>query len=293
MSKTDILTRALLGESIKFKAGIAWKSTLKKIVLPKERIPVIVSLTSYGKRVEKIVPYTILSLLNQSVRPKKIVLWLDERVWNRQNIPSKLKDLEGYGLEVAFCRDVRSFTKLVPTIKKYPDDIIITVDDDLYYSDSFLEELYKEHIKKPDHIITLNFCYPTFENGEISPYKKWSEYHFVKDDRGFSEMLIFPQGFGGVLYPPNSLHADAVDETLFLKMSPFADDIWFYIMGILRGTKKSCILATKTKYYFLDLFRQIWLKDRLHDKNVGEDKNDIQLKNTVKYYNLELDKMYE
>ncbi len=255
-------------------------------------MPVVVSLTSYGERVENVVPYTILSLLKQSKRPEQIILWLDDTNWNKNNIPSKLKDLEKIGLTIAFCKDLRSYTKLVPALTLCKNKIIVTVDDDIYYSSNFLNEIYDAHLKYPNCIITENFCYPSFSNGNVNSYRFWDEHHVVSDDSNFSPMLIFPQGFGGVLYPINSLAEQVTNESQFMKLAPHADDIWFYIMGILKGTKKKCVLNSTTKYYLLDLFRQIRTRDRLHDLNVGEHQNDKQLLALMNEYDINL-KDYE
>lgn len=293
MSKIDIIKRAIIGESTKLKSKTFWNMELINLRKSSNKIiPVTISLTSYGERASKVVPYTILSLLKQSFRPQKIILWLDSDNWNENNVPQKLKDLEEFALEIRFCKDLRSYNKLIPTLGLCNAEIIITVDDDIYYSSNFLEEIYTQHLKTPDKIITLNFCYPKFVNGNVASYREWDEYHFVGLEDKFSPMLIFPQGFGGVLYPPDALHEDVTKEELFLKFAPYADDIWFYIMGILKGTEKQCVVNSKTKYYFLDLFRQIRTRDRLHDLNVGESKNDLQLKALLSHYNLSL-KDYE
>ncbi len=292
MGKFFILKRAVQGELLKFKSKTFWEYELSHLNATKI-CPVIVSLTSYGFRVSEIVPFTILSILKQTIRPEKIILWLDSDNWNKTNIPPKLKDLQKAGVEIAFCKDLRSYKKLVPTLTFYGNaKPIITIDDDIYYSSNFIEEIYNYHLKYPNCIITENFCYPKFSSTNIAPYREWNEYHIVSDDTTLSKHLIFPQGFGGVLYPANSLHSDATNEDLFTMLAPHADDIWFYIMGILNKTPKQCVLSSKTKYYLIDLFRQKRTRDRLHDINVGEDQNDKQLSALCKYYNLSL-KDYE
>jgi len=291
MSKFDILKRAVRGEILKIKANRFWERELTNLH-KNNTLPLVVSLTSYGERVKNVVPYTILSLLKQSKRPEQIILWLDDTSWNKNNIPSKLKDLEKIGLTIAFCKDIRSYKKLVPTLTFCKNKIIVTVDDDIYYSSNFLNEIYNTHLKYPDCIIAENFCYPLFTNGNVESYRFWNEYHIVSDDSIFSPMLIFPQGFGGVLYPVNSLAEQVTNESQFMKLAPHADDIWFYIMGILKGTKKKCVLNSETKYYLLDLFRQIRTRDRLHDVNVGEHQNDKQLIALMKEYDINL-KDYE
>lgn len=291
MSKIDILKRALTGEFLKFKTRCFWNNSLHNLKTGKN-IPVIVSLTSYGKRVEKIVPYTILSILKQSVRPEKIILWLNKNEWNKTNLPKKIKELMKHGLTVEFCEDIRSYTKIIPALGKYPNSTIVTIDDDLYYSSQMLEELYKAHKTNPENIICLNFCYPSFDGNNINSYHHWPEYHNLHENSNLSSMLIFPQGFGGVLYPPHSLYKDVTCKEKFLDMAPYADDIWLYIMGIVNKTQKSYVPNTMTKYLYLDLFRQILTKDRLHDINVGEAKNDRQLSNLCEHYNISL-KEYE
>lgn len=293
MGKINIFKRAIQGELIKIRSKLFWKFELASIKAYGSTANAIVSLTSYGDRVNDIVPYTILSLLKQTVRPQKIVLWLNEEKWNNENVPRKLKELLPYGLVIKFCKDVRSYTKLVYSIKEFGQYPIITVDDDLFYPQCFIEELYTHHLSYPNKIIVENFCIPAFNNdNNILPYKQWKEYHKIIDDTLFSPLLIFPQGFGGVLYPPNCLHDDVTKEELFLKYAPFADDIWFYIMGLLKGTEKKPVIKSNTTYYFLDLFRQISTHDRLHDLNVGESKNDTQLRSLLSFYNINL-KDYE
>ena len=39
-----------------------------------------------------------------------------------------------FGLQIEYYEEnIKSYTKLLPSLQKYPDDIIITVDDDAYY----------------------------------------------------------------------------------------------------------------------------------------------------------------
>jgi hypothetical protein len=74
--------------------------------LPSE---LIVSLTSYPRRFP-ILDFAIRSLLNQTVRPDRVILWLAED--DVTYLPSAVRRLAG--LEIRTCRDLRSFKKLVP-----------------------------------------------------------------------------------------------------------------------------------------------------------------------------------
>jgi hypothetical protein len=103
----------------------------------------IVSLTSYGKRLRMTAPYAIITLLNQSVRPDKIVLWVGHG--DKENIPAIMNRLTKKGLEIRFCEDVKSYTKLVPALREFPEDCIITSDDDIYYPKNWLKLLKRYH----------------------------------------------------------------------------------------------------------------------------------------------------
>ncbi len=287
MSKLDILTRALRGEFLKRTAVHISDNELSKIKTSTPVVPVIVSLTSYGERVSKTLTAVVASILRQSVRPEKILVWLDDS-WNDSNIPQELLKFRCVGVEVRYVKDVRSYKKLVFALAEFPEKTIITVDDDLYYSKDFVKELYEAHLANPGHIICLRYRYPMIDISaeSISPYNNWTPKIPDNVSQKDRERFMFPIGYGGILYPPHALYEDATNEDLYMKLAPYADDIWFYIMGLLKGTPKMTIPNPKSTHYFIDLFRQMRTRDRLCDSNLGESRNDTQFKNSFNHYDL-------
>ena len=79
---------------------------------------IIVSLTSYGVRVEDTLPYTLYSLLRQTNMPNRIIVWLDNVNWSEEKLPDILKKLQSLGVEFYFVEDLRSYKKLIPALKK-------------------------------------------------------------------------------------------------------------------------------------------------------------------------------
>ena len=77
---------------------------------------IIISLTSYGKRIYDVY-LTIESLMRQTIKPNKIILWLAEDEFSLDNIPQTLKNIQKRGLTIEFCEDIRSYKKLVPALK--------------------------------------------------------------------------------------------------------------------------------------------------------------------------------
>ncbi|MFZ1980133.1 MAG: glycosyltransferase domain-containing protein, partial [Smithella sp.] len=186
----------------------------------------IVSITSFGQRMYD-VHFALYSLLNQTLKPDEIILWLGEKEFPHKegNLPQSVLSLKNNGLTIKWCKDMGPYTKLIPALKEYPDDIIVTADDDIYYPRKFLELLYGAYLKEPQYIHCHRVHKITFDkNKNIQKYSKW-----IRQASNIESSLCnFLTGAGGVLYPPNSLYKDVLNEELFLKLSPTADDIWFW-----------------------------------------------------------------
>lgn len=113
----------------------------------------IVSLTSYPKRINT-VHLVIKSLLYQSLHADKVILWLaPEQFPNKEkDLPQDLLDLIPQGLTIDWYHDIKSYKKLIPALKKYPNSIIVTADDDNIYQKQWLEKLYNSYVKSPNDI---------------------------------------------------------------------------------------------------------------------------------------------
>lgn len=194
---------------------------------------VIVSLTSYGKRIRD-VHLAIESIMQGSIKPNKIILWLSEKEFKEKELPITLQKQINRGLEIAYCKDIKSYKKLIYTLQKYPDANIITIDDDLIYNFDLLENLINCHIEKPKCICASRIHKITKQsNGSLNSYLKWD--WTQNNDISISNLNFFTGG-AGTLYPPNSLHKEVFNEEVFLSICPSADDVWFNAMARLQGT---------------------------------------------------------
>lgn len=61
--------------------------------------------------------------------------------------------LRSFGLTIDWCENLRPYKKLIPALEKYPDNIIVTADDDIFYRPDWLKFLYDEHTKNPDCVV--------------------------------------------------------------------------------------------------------------------------------------------
>ena len=288
-NKIGILKDALMGNLMKLK--VVYDIRLRKAVglSSRQENSVIVSLTSYGNRVKGSAVYTVYSLLRQRVRPERVVLWLDEKEFNSQNLPDDLRFLCDYGLEVRFGKDIGPYTKIIHSLSAFPNKHIITADDDLFYTKNFVEEFVDAHRKHPQAIIT-GYAKMPMTNGkhQIAPYGEWAEYHHVPASFQYNSATLFPLGWGGVLYPSHAFDDEATNEAVFMSLCPKADDIWLYIMGLRCHAEKRMLTDSRIAYYHTDLLRQYLTRDRLTATNRFGGENDTQLQALLAHYDLSI-----
>lgn len=242
-------------------------------------LPLIITLTSIPSRLG-IIDLTIRSLLNQTTKPQKILLWLNEDL--RNQIPKKLTDLEGDIFEIRYQKDLTcSHRKLIYSLVEFPESTLVTCDDDLIYIDTWLESLYNEHLQHPKSVIANECRKITYDaEGALLPYKQWK----MQKDTALADPKLLPIGYGGVLYPAHSLHADVTNQTLFLKLTPKADDLWFRMMSFLQGTEVRRASTPSPKPTPIAGSQKISLKRT----NVRQDGNREQWQALCEHYSVKL-----
>lgn len=233
---------------------------------------VIVSLTSYGKRIND-VAITIESIMQGSVLPNKIILWLEEKL-AKEKLPSLIENQKNRGLEIKYCRDIRSYKKIIPTLKNYPEACIITIDDDVLYNYDLVERLVNSYRLAPNCIHACRARKMVFSSNKLESYLKWP---LVSNGETLS-CKTFQTGVGGVLYPPHSLHNDVFDEKAFMELCPYGDDIWLYVMAVRNGFN---ILKVETRTPFGEDFLE---NENVQDMALGNQncnkkncRNDLQI----------------
>jgi hypothetical protein len=192
--------------------------------------PLVVSLTSILSRLSHL-HLPLRSLLAQTLRPERIVLWLPHALASR--IPSSLQRLVHPPFEIRFTDLDCPHLKLVGPLGAFPDRVVVTSDDDLLYEPTWLERLFHTHRQFPDRIIAHECRLIGYDShGSLLPYTQWP----TVAQPGHCAPALLPLGFAGVLYPPHALPPETTDADLFLRLAPTADDLWFKAMALRRGT---------------------------------------------------------
>lgn len=245
---------------------------------------VIVSLTSFPAAI----PYAaqaVQSILNGSVLPDKVILYLTFSQFGEGGIPQELQKLanDNSRFEIRdYPRDIRSYRKLIPALNDFPNDIIVTVDDDVAYHKNMLRDLLRLHKQMPQAIL----AHRAKRMKPDEPYRKWKKYrwyHFLlkKIHTSFKNIQT---GVGGVLYPPHSLKKEMINVELFTELAPTTDDIWFWAAGVANGIPVIPVPFGHNKPKGLGKPRKLSLKT-VNFKS-GIDRNSAALKNIFEKYPL-------
>ncbi|MFZ3585049.1 glycosyltransferase [Loktanella sp. DJP18] len=192
--------------------------------------PLIVSLTSYPKRYD-VLHLTLTCLLCQTIMPDEVILWISDEDFDQ--LPDQVLMLQERGLKIYRTQDLRSFNKIIPALRRMPDAYIATADDDIYYPADWLEGLVKTAVACQGRIVAHRVHRILYDAaGQMESYERWTKNIL----QGHEGQALFATGVGGVLYPPQSLHADVLREDLFMTLCPHGDDLWLYWMAQRQGS---------------------------------------------------------
>lgn len=233
----------------------------------------IVSLTSYPARISKLW-MVIKTLLNQKlVDNYKVILWLSENQFPKglDSLPKSLTNLIEKGLDIRFVSDdLKSHKKYYYAFKEYPNNIVVTVDDDVLYSPILLRTLLDAHDKYSDCVI----CNRGIKINKEKSYRNWGKV----DNFMIPVSSIMPTGIGGVLYPPHCYNNNIFNIEAIKSTCINGDDLWLNFMCRLNGTK---VVHTGVRFGFITVLSS--QETALCIENVNHDKNDIQIDAITKW----------
>lgn len=239
---------------------------------------ILVSMTTYPARINTVAA-AIESIMNQTVKADKIILWLAKENFpdGISKLPERLLQLQLRGLEIKWTDcDYKSFKKIIPALQEFPDDLIITVDDDLIYDKFMIELLYESYKKYPNAISAMRVHRVMFDtSGNILPYSEW-----VKEDSSFTGVdridLMATTG-AGTLFPPRILPDETLNWNKIQELCPYADDIWLKMMAVMNDINTVLVRENRPLVYIANSQEEtLW--------NINCNENDIQLANIIEYY---------
>ena len=233
--------------------------------------PLIVSLTSYGPRLG-VVHLAIESIAAGTVRPQRLILWVDEGT-DIEALPAAVLRLRGRGLEIRPTLDLGPYKKIIPTL---PETVqagggrlpVVTADDDVLYPRSWLSRLIGAAAADPELVHCFRARDVVVHDGQLAPYAQWRL--CVNTRPGFDRIAT---GVSGVYYPPALLDALAAGGDAFREKAPRADDLWAHHTAVAAGIRIRQVSSLARHFPEIPGTRQ----SSLYASNLKQGANDPQI----------------
>lgn len=230
----------------------------------------VVSLTSYGKRIDTVF-LTIESIGRGRMKPGRLILWLDEES-TLADPPATLRRLVKRGLEIHPTENYRSHKKYLPYVLSadFFQQPLVTADDDVIYPQHWLEHLYAAYNQYPSVINCFRARKLNIQDGKLLPFTTWPFCNSSEPShRHFSE------GVGGVIFPPRFLTALKLADKGFADKCPRHDDVWLNVLALRNDFRVRQILGERVKFPLIPETQE----DGLWVTNLGDD-GDAQIRAT-------------
>ena len=227
-----------------------------------------VSLTTYGRRIP-LAFAAVESIGLGSVRPRRLVLWLDREA-DLLDLDRRLARLVERGLEVRLSANYGPHTKYYPYVRDLwsGEGALVTADDDIIYPPNWLFLLQRGHRAAPVDVHCHRGHRIEVSAGAIVPYGQW------RGVRGTEAApTVFATGVSGVIYPPAMLGLLKSLGEEFASRCPKADDIWLHFVAVDNGIGIRQ-LRPRGRHFPVVADSQV---DKLQNDNVAGSGNDRQI----------------
>lgn len=238
------------------------------------RRKLIVSVTTYPARIGTL--DKVLDTIYAQTHPAdEVVLWLAQEQFpgREADLPERLRSWIAEGkLTLRWCDDLKPHKKYFYALQEYTEDVVVTIDDDMVYSENLLERLWRSYLSYPKavsagraHLMVLS------EEGKILPYDIWAR----ETDACIHQpsMQLLAVGCGGVLYPGGLFRKEFFDKEAVAETCLWADDLWLKAMEVVSDVPVVVAQPYETVPYVPGT-----QATALYLRNVDQNQNDIQLK---------------
>lgn len=248
--------------------GLANRFSRRSAVDPSGEV--VVTMTTHGTRLQR-VHVALESIARGTVRPARLVLWLDDPALAAA-LPASLRRLRRRGVEIRLVDGYRVHTKYYPHLLsgRVGERDLVTSDDDIVYPRTWLQGLLDARARYPRETV---LCYRAHRvavaDGVVAPYTSWRP---VEDTRaGFD---VFGTSVSGQLFPSELMEAVAEHGEAFREVAPDADDVWLHVRAVDAGYRVAQIESRAQLFPFVPRTQQTGLYlvnywDGGNDRQVG------------------------
>lgn len=202
----------------------------------KREIFITASLTSFPARINYVY-LAIKSLLVQSYKPDRIILWLANEQFPDRNLPKNLTELQKYGLEIRWCDDnIFGHKKYYYCLKEQKqNEVIITFDDDIIYPIDCIRRLIETYNIYPSCLVCERAQSLPKDKNKYKNVGRWDTISDIATK--VPSYSLCPSTGGGYLIPYNVYSKEMIDIELIKKYALKNDDMWCMFMATQNKTK--------------------------------------------------------
>ncbi len=265
----------------------------------------IVSLTTTSERL-KLCTQTLISLVNQSFKPEKIIVWISSSAYLRdkgicadhqwvREVQAELPLVE-----VRWTDNTGPYRKVLPTLEMCRDeDLVVSADDDIVYGRDWLKKIMAAHLKYPGEII-VGRARQVKRNklGRETTYLQWP---IIREEQVLDRDFVVTFG-GGALLPRAAFSFGDILNKDFLEVAPTSDDLWLSRIIESQSTSVRCVPEILEELFFIEhnegliksnspslntkfqIFLFWLIYKRLGNLGVSICQNDVAYKKTKKYF---------
>jgi len=224
----------------------------------------IVSVTSFGNRMNNLLPRVLFSLNKQTLQDFRLCLTLNQEDYYAITNPYLKNLITNNEIDLIIAdRHLKPHLKYYYAMLKYKDLPIITIDDDTLLPNTAFEELWNSYTYHKNNKVI--YARQVIEMHSITSYPSCRQ---VKNNEKANHRF-FAEGFCGILYPPNVFGDSLLDENENKKIASLIcdDDVYLKGLEIRKDIKvKRVNRNSRNMIIQLDLGNRLYEKDSLHSK---------------------------
>lgn len=184
---------------------------------------------------------TVWSLMNQSLKPDFIVLWIsrdsylsDEGIKQLPDFVKKFNIINNI-LVVNYVSNTGPYRKIIPALRKGNEsDIMVYADDDVIYGNDWLKILV-DCFNRYDRKCVVASRVRIIDKNIFGVTKSYSSFDISNSENKFNESFIIT-GVGGAILTKNLIDSQYLNDDSFIVVAPKTDDIWISKIIELSGT---------------------------------------------------------
>ncbi|HHT0060108.1 TPA: glycosyltransferase [Raoultella planticola] len=241
---------------------------------------IILNLTTTSGRLD-LCSATLWSLVNQSLLPGRINLWISAEPYMAdegiQILPDSINRLIKYNdiIKVHYVENTGPYRKIIPALRSCLDeDILVYADDDVVYSHHWLEYLISFYLENNREYVVSSRLREMKKNF-FGLYQSYSLFPLVFEKKVFYTDFIIT-GVGGCVLERKHISQKYIDLNSFKKIAPKTDDLWISKIIELSGSgviacpkALDCIMEIQHDIHALNRMNTFFSSQNIISKMIG------------------------